>query len=106
MNNKEEYFKIKFVFSKTGLMRYVSHLDVMRIFMRAARRAGFALYITKGFNPRVKLSFKRALKLGVESMDEEAEIALTKKMNPKIFKYRFNKQLQDGLRIREAVLIS
>ena len=95
-------FKVKFIFSKKGLMRYISHLDLIRLLMRAARRADMPLYFTKGFSPHPKLSIKRALKLGLESEHEEAEILLTRKMNLKSFQNRLNKQLPEGIRIKEV----
>ena len=94
--------KISFVFSKTGQMRYISHLDVMRLFMRAARRANLPLYLTQGFHPHPKIKFSRALKLGLESMDEFAEIILTRKIKPRVFIKKMNKQFPEGIRIEKA----
>jgi radical SAM-linked protein len=99
-------FKIKFIFSKTGAISYISHLDLMRLFMRAARRAALPLYFTEGFSPHPKLIIKRALKVGVESECEEAEIILTRKIHPKIFRFKFNRQLPNGVRIKEAENLS
>lgn len=101
---KNKNFKIKFIFSKTGLMRYISHLDLIRLFMRSARRANLPLYLTQGFSPHPKIIIKRALKLGLESENEEAEIVLNKKINPKLFQDNLNKQLPLGVRIKEVVL--
>ncbi len=67
-------YRINFVFTKKGLIKYISHLDLMRLFMRALRRADLPLKMTEGFSPHPKLSIKRALKLGVESDNEEASI--------------------------------
>ena len=58
---------MKTVFSKTGDMRFISHLDLVRLFQRACRRAGLPVAVTKGFSPRLKISILKALKLGVES---------------------------------------
>ncbi|MDD5292235.1 MAG: TIGR03936 family radical SAM-associated protein [Candidatus Omnitrophica bacterium] len=102
-NNKTEVqFKASFIFSKTGFMRYISHLDLMRLMIRAARRAELPLYFSKGFSPRPKLAIKKALKLGLESENEEAHIILTRKINSKSFQDRFNKQLPQGVRIKES----
>lgn len=95
-------FRVGFTFSKTGLMRYISHLDLMRLLMRAARRAVLPLYFTQGFSPHPKLIIKRALKLGIESEHEEAEISLTRKINLKAFQNRLNRQLPQGVRIKES----
>lgn len=96
---------MKFIFAKQGPMRYISHLDLMRLLTRAMRRANLPLKITEGFNPHPKLSIKRALKLGLESESEEASIILRELLNPEDFKNRLTKQLPEGIIIREAELI-
>lgn len=83
-------------------MRYISHLDLMRLFTRALRRARLPVKITQGFNPHPKLSIKRALKLGVESDCEEAAVLLRELVEPQEFKERFQKQLPEGIQIKEA----
>lgn len=47
-------------------MRYFSQLDLVKILERAVRRSQLPYYLTKGYTPRVKLSFGNALKVGVE----------------------------------------
>jgi len=98
------YYKVNFIFSKTGFMSYISHLDLIRLLMRAARRADLPLYLTKGFNPHPKLRIKRALKLGLESEHEEADILLTRKIDSRIFQKRLNRQLPEGIEIKEVSL--
>ncbi|MFA5200034.1 MAG: TIGR03936 family radical SAM-associated protein [Candidatus Omnitrophota bacterium] len=85
-----------------GLMRYISHLDLMRLFMRAARRAKLPLKMTEGFSPHPKLSLKRALKLGAESDNEEASIVLRFPVEPEDFKSRLQRQLPEGIRIKDV----
>jgi len=94
--------KMNFVFCKKGLMRYISHLDLMRLFNRAFRRAGLPIKITEGFNPHPKFSIKRALKLGVESDNEEASIILIEEVNNEEFKERLQRQLPQGIEIKYA----
>jgi len=91
-----------FIFSKNGLMRYISHLDLMRLFMRSLRRSHLPLKISEGFNPHPKLSIKRALKLGIESENEEASIMLKELIKPQDFIERFQEQLPKGIEIKEA----
>ncbi len=95
-------YKVNFVFSKTGLMRYISHLDLMRLFVRAMRRAELPLKLSQGFSPHPKLSLKRALKLGVESQEEEAAILLNFPVTPDNFKDRLQKQLPEGIEIKDV----
>lgn len=103
--NRQRNTTIAFIFSKTGMMRYLSHLDVMRLMMRAARRAQVPFYLTQGFHPHPKIIFKRALKLGLESMNEEAHMVLARTMNPKAFAKKMNRQFPDGIKIEKAFLL-
>lgn len=98
-------YKIGFVFSKKDLMKYISHLDLMRLFMRAMRRADLPIKITQGFNPHPKLSIKRALKLGLESNHEEATVLLTEEIKPEEFKKRLQEQLPEGIKIESVCLV-
>ena len=95
-------YRVNFNFSKTGLMRYISHLDLMRLFARAMRRAEFPLKMTEGFSPHPKLSLKRALKLGIESEEEEASIVLKFPVTPEDFKNRLQKQLPEGIQVKDV----
>jgi radical SAM-linked protein len=90
------------MFSKTGLMRYISHLDLMRLFARAMRRAELPLKMSEGFSPHPKLSLKRALKLGLESENEEASIILRFPVEPEDFKHRLQKQLPEGIQVKNV----
>lgn len=94
--------KISFIFTKKGLMKYISHLDLMRLFTRAFRRADFRLKMTQGFNPHPKFSIKRALKLGLESDNEEAAIVLTEAVSVQEFKDRLQVQLPEGINIKSV----
>lgn len=95
-------YKVNFVFTKKKQMRYISHLDLMRLFMRALRRADFGLKMSEGFSPHPKLSIKRALKLGKESDYEEASILLKECLNLEEFKHRLEQQLPEGIEIKDA----
>ena len=60
----------RLLFQKTGTAIWVSHLDLMRLFQRAFKRAGFPLKHTQGFNPRPSVSIALPLSVGVESRCE------------------------------------
>jgi radical SAM-linked protein len=95
-------YKIDFVFSKKGAMRFISHLDLMRLFGRAFRRAEIPVKMTEGFNPHPKFSIKRALKLGLESENEEATIVLKKIISLQEFQEKLQRQLPEGVEIKSA----
>ena len=94
--------KIKAAFSKKGPMVFVSHLDLMRLFQRASRRAGLPVALTKGFNPHLKISIMNALKVGVESDALEAVICLERPVAPEEFMERLNAELPEGVTITHA----
>lgn len=83
-------------------MKYISHLDLMRLFVRSMRRARLPLKLTEGFSPHPKFSIKQALKLGVESMHEEATVMLTAPVPPQEFTERLQLQLPKGIAITDA----
>jgi radical SAM-linked protein len=94
--------KLSFVFTKKGVLKYISHLDLMRLFTRALRRADLPLKMTEGFSPHPKLSFKRALKLGVESDHEEGTVILKDFIDPRDFQNRLQQQLPEGITIKQV----
>ncbi len=96
-------YKIGFVFTKKKEMKYISHLDLMRLFMRALRRADLPVKITEGFNPHPKLSIKRALKLGLESEDEEGIVVLKDIIKTEEFKEKSGRQFPEGIEINSVV---
>lgn len=91
---------MQFTFAKKGLLKYISHLDLMRLFIRALRRADLPLKITQGFSPHPKFSIKRALKLGLESEGEEASVVLKEPLIEQEFKERLQNQLPEGIQIK------
>ena len=98
------HYRLQFIFTKKGLMKYISHLDLMRLFMRAMRRADLPLKISEGFSPHPKLSIVRALKLGLESEHEEAAVILKEFVKPQDFKTRLQQQLPQGITIKDVTL--
>lgn len=95
-------YRIEFSFSKKGMMKYISHLDLIRLFSRALRRTGLPIKMTEGFNPHPKLSIKCALKLGVESENEEASIAFKEPVDSEYFREKLEEQLPEGIEIKYA----
>jgi len=72
----EGTFHIKIVYAKGGLMRFVSHRDVIRIWKQAVIRAGIPVAHSSGFNPRPKISFYNPLPVGVGSVSEILSMSL------------------------------
>lgn len=66
----------RLLFEKTGESIYISHLDLMRVFQRAFRRAGLLLRHSQGFTPRAIVSIALPLALGTESRCELLDFEL------------------------------
>ena len=48
---------VRIKFQKTGPLRFISHLDVMRYFQKVIRRAGIDICFSEGFSPHMIMSF-------------------------------------------------
>ena len=90
------------LFEKVGNARYISHLDLMRVFQRAFKRAGLPLTHTQGFNPRPSVSIALPLSLGVESRCELLDFELEHPCACDEICGRLNAALIDGVHIREV----
>ena len=72
----------RILFTKTADAVRMSHLDLMRLFQRAFKRAGLPLTHTQGFNPRPSVSIALPLSVGVESVCELLDFDLEGQMPP------------------------
>ena len=81
-------------------MRFISHLDLMRLMQRASRRGNLPVAITKGFSPHLKISIARALKLGKVGLNEEATFYMERCVEPQEFIDSMNENLPEGIRIK------
>lgn len=90
-------------FTKENYLRYIGHLDLIRLFQRCFNRAGIELNYSKGFNPRPKFSIANPLSLGVESIEEYMDIDLVKEIDIEYFIEAMNKVLPDGIKILDAI---
>ncbi len=86
-------------FKKSGLLRWISHRDLARLWERMLRRAALRLSMTEGFHPKPRVSFPSALALGVEGLDEVVEIELAEEMSPVDLLKRLVSDHQPGLAI-------
>ncbi|HIK38536.1 MAG: TIGR03960 family B12-binding radical SAM protein [Geminocystis sp.] len=91
--------RLRVWFGKEGDMALISHLDLMRLFDRAIRRAGMPISYTGGFHPTPKISIASALPLGMTSSGEIVEFQLHTPMTVEEFRQRLTAQLPPGLPI-------
>lgn len=90
------------LFEKLDNARFISHLDLMRLFQRAFKRAGLPLTHTQGFNPRPSVSIALPLSLGAESHCELLDFDLESPVPLEDIRNRLNAALIDGIRVREV----
>lgn len=90
-------------FQKNEEVKYISHLDMQRLFQRALRRAKLPSAYSQGFNPHLLISFACALPVGVCSDAEYVEVQLEKFVHPLECMKRLNEVLPTGVRIINAI---
>lgn len=91
------------LFEKKGQAIYISHLDLMRVFQRAFKRAGLPLTHSQGFNPRPSVSIALPLSVGVESGCELLDFDLEGEKVPcGEIRDRLNAALVKGVRVLEV----
>jgi radical SAM family uncharacterized protein/radical SAM-linked protein len=94
--------KIRSRFIKVGEARFLGHLEMVDVFVRAARRAAITLQFSEGFHPLPKISFTNPLPVGTESLAEYMDLDLGRYMKADEFQERLNRELPLGLRIIHA----
>ncbi|MCL1983066.1 MAG: TIGR03936 family radical SAM-associated protein [Clostridiales bacterium] len=85
--------------SKGGYMKYISHLDMVRLFKNAFKRAGIRLVYSQGFNPHPKLSLAQPLSLGYSSTCELLEFEIAEDLPPAEILDRMNPMMPKGIEL-------
>ncbi|HEY6873372.1 MAG TPA: TIGR03960 family B12-binding radical SAM protein [Geobacteraceae bacterium] len=99
---QEEASRIRLRFRKTGAMRFVSHLELINLFVRAVARARVPIRFSQGFHPHPKFSFATALSVGVESWAEYMDMEIAAGYGADLVKERLNAVLPGQIEIMEA----
>lgn len=94
--------KIRFQFKRGEELKYIGHLDVMRLFERAFKRSKIPLTHSQGFNPRPHIVFAQPMPLGLSSDGEFADVELEKSYEPDEFIAKINAALPGGIRVLDA----
>ena len=91
--------RLRITFAKGEAIKYISHLDMMRTWERALRRAQVPLAYSEGFNPRPKISIAAPLPVGFTGRGEVMDIVLSRRTSPYNFVKRLKPHLPPGLEI-------
>jgi radical SAM-linked protein len=91
--------RIRITFVKQGALRYTGHLDLHKLWERAARRAELPLAYSQGFHPQPKMNMAAALPLGFSSRCEVMDMKLEKDIALEDLPTRLNETLPAGLQV-------
>ncbi len=97
--------KIRLKFTKQGAVKFVGHLDTMRLFQRAIKVAKIPVAYSQGFNPHSLVYFAMPLSVGVSSMAEYMDIVTHTDISPEEVKRLLNDILVEGIVIKDAFLV-
>ena len=91
--------KIRVKFSKHGAMKFIGHLDILRYFQKAIRRAEIPIVFTEGFSPHMVMSFASPLGVGIESEGEYMDIEIREPLSTEEAVRRLDAVMSEGMRI-------
>jgi radical SAM-linked protein len=94
--------RLRVTFTKGDEVKYISHLDLMRLWERALRRANMPLLYSKGYNPRPKISIAAPLAVGFTGEREVMDVALERPIAPMDFATSVGRQLPQGISLVEV----
>ena len=96
---KQSVMRIRITFIKQGALRYTGHLDLHKLWERAARRAELPLAYSQGFHPQPKMNMAAALPLGFASRCEVMDMRLEHDITLEDLPTRLNATLPPGLQV-------
>ena len=99
----KETYKYRIKLTKTGILKYFSHLDWQNTFFKALSRSGLNIAYSLGFNPSMKVSMGVALPLFAESFGEFVDIDLYDNLDPNDIQLKLEKILPKESKILSIV---
>lgn len=97
--------KVRIKYTKSGHLKFIGHLDVMRFFQKAVKRAGLDIAYSKGFSPHQLMSFAAPLALGVTSEGEYFDAEFNSLISSDEFVKRLNEQMVEGMAVNDVILL-
>jgi radical SAM-linked protein len=91
--------RLRLKFSRGPRLKFLSHLDLMRLWERVFRRANVGMVYSEGFSPHPKMSLAAPLAVGVTSKAELMDVFLNRRTTPGNFVQEVSPQLPDGISI-------
>ena len=98
--------RLRVKFKRGEEVKFISHLDLIRLWQRALHRADIHLAYSEGFTPHPRISLAAPLPLGVTSEAELMDISITKWVSPHFFIATVTQQLPSGIEILQTYQIA
>jgi radical SAM-linked protein len=98
--------RLRVRFKRGGEVKFISHLDLIRLWQRAFQRARIPIAYSEGFSPHPRISLAAPLPIGVTSDAELMDIHLSKWVSPHFFTSALSQQLPPGIEIMQAYAIA
>jgi radical SAM-linked protein len=97
--------KLRIKYEKTGVLRFIGHLDVMRFFQKAIRRAKLDVAYSQGFSPHQIISFAAPMPLNMTSEGEYFDGEFNSVTTTEDMMNRLNATMPEGIRVRDIVIL-
>lgn len=97
--------KVRVKFTKHGALRFIGHLDVMRYFQKAIRRAGIDVVYSSGFSPHQVMSFAAPLSVGLTSDGEYFDMEVYSAVSSEAMEKSLNDVMAEGIEVKEVRLL-
>lgn len=100
----KKWTDVRMFYEKTGMAKFISHLDTVRCITRAMKRANVPIWYTEGFNPHAFLTFAMPLSLGFESYCETVDFRLTEDVDLAELAEKLNNALPVDITVKKIAL--
>ena len=94
--------RMRIRYSKQGLMKFIGHLDMMRYFQKACRRAGIDVTYTEGMSPHMSMSYAFPLGVGMTSDSEYVDVDINTPLPGEEIVERLNRSAPEGIHFLQA----
>lgn len=91
--------RLRVTYTREEQVKYLSHLDMMRLWERALRRGGIPLAYSQGYKPKPKIAIGAPLPVGYLSEGELMDLYLSRRMTPYTFMHQMDPALPAGVRL-------
>jgi len=98
--------RLRIKFRRGAELKFISHLDIMRLWVRALRRAHVPLMYSEGFSPHPRISLAAPLSVGITGESEFMDVTISRPVSPHWFMSAVNRQLPHGIEVLEVYPIA